>query len=410
MKITLSHSGKQHAYHVANALMKLGYLDRFITSSYVNNLWLQRWFLSRNDQFFTRRFQPGLGGKFVESNWRFEIKETYLRKRFGKSPTVQDAVYARDVAFDQYVACRLHKLPSEVFWGFQGSSYNSLKAANDLGRLSICELATAHVSGARKILGEESRLQPDWADSMDNLVFPVEYEKRLEQEPHIAQKVIAASEFTRQTLLDDNVPDQKIHKLHLGFDTTYIPFKPENNPISNRPLKLLYAGTVTQRKGISYLLEAMKAFNKSDVELHIIGGIHGSGKAFLQHGHLYQYQPAVSQLAMFKLYKEFDALVLPTIFEGFGLVIVEAMAAGLPVISTPNSIAPEIIETGVDGFIIPIRQSKAIQSAIEQLRDMSNEQYFTIRQLARKKVNLYTWDAYQKNLDFFLESNSGLSR
>jgi len=404
MKITLSHSGKQHAYHVANALMKLGYLDRFITSSYVTNLRLQRWFLSRNDQFFTRRFQPGLGGKFVESNWRFEFKEAFLRKRFGKSSIVQDAVYSRDVAFDNYVANRLPELPSDVFWGFQGSSMNSLKAANDLGRLSICELATAHVTGARKILGEEARLQPEWADSMDNLVFPVEYEKRLEQEPHIAQKVVAASEFTRQTLLDDNVPDQKIHKLYLGFDTKYISHNPEHTPISNRPLKLLYAGTVTQRKGISYLLEAIKSFNKSDVELHIIGGIQGSGKAFLSQKKFYKYLPAVSQSVMFNLYKEYDALVLPTIFEGFGLVIVEAMAAGLPVIATPNSIAPEIIENGVDGFIVPIRQPEAIRLAIGKLRSMDNNQYSSMRQLVRNKVNLFTWDAYQKNLLFFLKS------
>lgn len=403
MKITLTHSGKQHAYHVANALMKLGYLDRFITSSYITNLALQRWLLKQGNTFFTRRFQLGLGSPFVESNWRFEIKETLLRKKYGKSPKVQKAVYHRDVAFDHYVANRLPRLPADSFWGFQGSCLESLKSANELGRLSICELATAHVTGAKKILGEEAKLQPHWADSFDNLVFPADYEKRLETEPHVAQLVIAASEFTRQTLIDDSVSSSKIHKLHLGFDTSHIPYSENAKPISNRPLRLLYAGTVTQRKGISYLLEAMQDFSTHDVELHIIGGIQGSGNAFWQHKNLFQYHPPVSQFEMFKAYSHYDALVLPTIFEGFGLVIIEAMAAGLPVMATPHSIGPEIIQHNSDGWIIPIRNSYAIKDVIHSLRNLPDDQYFNMRLNARKKALSFTWEAYQKNLQKLIE-------
>lgn len=398
MKVTVSHAGKQHSYHLANALYNLGMLDKFYTSSYVNNLWLQQYLLKSGNQYWTRRFYPGLGGKYVDANWRFELKEVILRKLEGKSARVQEAVYARDVAFDQYVAGQLHKRKSQCFWGFQGSCLASLKAANAHGKLSICELATAHVTGAKKILGEEIKLQPEWADSMDNLVFPADYEKRLSEEPHVAQYAVAASQFTVSTLLDDGIPASRILYLPLGFDVSYIPYQPKLT-VDDRPFKFLYAGTVTQRKGISYLLDAMEHLKPGkSAELHIIGGIQGSGEAFRKRKHLYIYHTPVSQLELFKLYSHYDALVLPTIFEGFGLVVVEAMAAGLPVITTPHSIGPELIQSGVNGYIVPVRAVEPLAHAMQSLLDMPTDSYLAMSRAAHETATQYSWDKYRERL------------
>jgi glycosyltransferase involved in cell wall biosynthesis len=154
---------------------------------------------------------------------------------------------------------------------------------------------------------------------------------------------------------------------------------------------------------MSYLLDAMQGFSPHDVELHIIGGVQGSGNAFWQHKNLFQYHPPVSQFEMFKAYSDYDALLLPTIFEGFGLVIIEAMAAGLPVMTTPNSIGPEIIQHNNDGWIVPIRNSQAIKDVIQSLRNLPNDQYFNMRQNARKKALSFTWEVYQKNLQKLIE-------
>src|SRR5690606_41786639 len=82
-KIVLSHSGKQHSYQVARALDALGMLDRFYTSSYITNKKLQQWLISRNDQYWTRRFVKGLGGRKVSANWRFELSEDVWRLQVG---------------------------------------------------------------------------------------------------------------------------------------------------------------------------------------------------------------------------------------------------------------------------------------------------------------------------------------
>jgi len=399
LSVTLSHAGKQHSYHVAQGLLNLGFLDRFYTSSYVTQPFLQELITKRGNTFFSRRFQQGLAAPFVKSRWDFEVKEVLYRKLYGKTEKTQNAVYYRDVNFDKYVAGLLPKRPSNTYWGFQGSAYESLLAAKKCGKKAIVELATAHVKASLEILGEEAKLHPDFADSLDNLVFPAFYQKRLEEEPHIADITIAASAFTKQTLLADAIPESKILTLPLGFDMDYVPYterKTEN--ISQRPLKLLYAGTLTQRKGIKYLLNVMAKLKGTDIELTCIGGIQGSGEGLAKYKNLYHYRPAVSQLEMFGIYQEYDALVLPTVFEGFGLVIVEAMAAGLPVITTPHSIGPELIINGENGYIVPIRDEMALENAIIALRNKNNDQYLQMRLQARKTVEQYTWAKYRNKL------------
>lgn len=327
-----------------------------------------------------------------------------MRKIQGKSLAVQNQVYQRDTDFDQMVAKKLVKLKSSHFWGFQGSCHESLQAAKDSGKVAICELATAHVVQARKILAEEAALQPEWADSIDNLYFPAAYEKRLEEEPFRADWVVAASGFTKWTLTESGISEDKIKVLPLGFEVEKIPFQTSGKGFSNRPLRLLFAGTLTQRKGISYLMEAMKSFqNRQDVELHLVGGIQGSGNAFLQNKGNAFHHPAVSQYEMFQLYQNYDALILPTVFEGFGLVIVEAMAAGLPVITTSHSMGPDVIQTGVNGWVVPIRDSSAIVQAISELRGKSDEEFESMRKSARSSAMAFTWDVYTKSLAELVE-------
>jgi alpha-maltose-1-phosphate synthase len=408
--IILSHSGKQHSYHVAKALNDLSLLEKFYTSSYIKSRFLQKRLVASGNTFWSRRFVEGLGGDKVSANWRFEIPEILWRFKEGKSQRVQKAVYERDVNFDNFVARALtRQKKANLYWGFQGSCHASLKAARVAGMQTWCELSTAHITAAKRILTEETILQPQWAATIDNLTFPADYEQRLVEEPHLADRSIAASQFTKSTLLEVGIAEEQITVLPLGFESDHIPYRHrEEEDITSRPLRLLYAGTVTQRKGISYLLEAMKMMQNDvqnkEVELHIIGGIQNNHQTPSEYNGLYHYHPPVSQLELFHLYGDFDALVLPTIFEGFGLVIVEAMAAGLPVITTPHSIGPELITSGENGYIIPVRDSQAIADAVHAMRQLTNEQFINMSLSAREAALNYSWEAYALRLKTLFES------
>ena len=397
-KIILAHSGKQHSYLTALSLLELGFLERYYTSAYIKSLRLQNFVNNHHISYLQKRFINGLNGSKVVSNWRFEVKEILMRKIYGKSRGVQNAVYQRDENFDNYLSKKIRHLGGDMFWGFQGSCLETLRAANQSGKTTIVELATAHVTEAKKILGEEQTLHPEWADSIDNLIFPPEYEKRLEQEPFEASYVFAASRFTRQSLINAGVKEEKIKYLPLCFNTSAISCDKEYKSIENRPLKVLYCGTVTQRKGIKYLLEAFRKIPKSTAELYIIGGIQGSGKAFETYKDVYTYHGAIPQNFLFERYQEFDILVLPTVFEGFGLVIPEAMAAGLPVITTQNSFGYEIINHHQNGSIIPIRDTDALIKEILYFASLNNDSFNKMRMTAKKFAEDYSREQFRQRI------------
>lgn len=393
--VILSHSGKQHAYHVAYALEQLGYLNKFYTSSYVRARWLQKIILKSGNKFFSKRFVQGLHGNKIKPHWHYEAKEFLLSRMSVDRQKIQEAVYQRDINFDNMVSSKLSNTDATIYWGFQGSSYESIRSANKNGLKSICELSTGHVVESIKILGEEAKLQPKWVDSFDNLIFPAHYQERLEQEPHEADVIIAASSFTKNTLIKSGIGEEKIKVLPLGFDHRYIPFGDKND--FNPNLKLLYTGRVTQRKGVSYLLDAMKNL-KSWASLDIIGFVHGKGNGLVGYEDCYTLIPPMNQYDLFKAYGRYDALILPSLFEGFGLVIVEALAAGLPVITTKNTIGADIIINDFNGYLIDIRNSQAIEEAVEKLANKTDEEKSQMRVNARSTAMKYSWKSYQERL------------
>ena len=92
-----------------------------------------------------------------------------------------------------------------------------------------------------------------------------------------------------------------------------------------------------------------------------------------------------------------DVLVFPSLFEGFGLVILEAMAQGMPVITTSHTAGPDLIEEGVDGFIVPIRSADAIAEKLCLLaRDP--DRLSAMQQAARRKAQSHSWESYRQRL------------
>ena len=200
----------------------------------------------------------------------------------------------------------------------------------------------------------------------------------------------------------------------LSYNSTSVPISvvPFGSPpalvelpsrIETSPLRILYVGSLGQRKGLSYSVEAVDSLD-FEATFTLIG----------KRGP-YQCQPLESALdrfnwietlphfAILEQMRIHDVLLLPSLFEGYALVISEALSQGLPVIATHNSGATESIRDGVEGFIVPIRDSHAIAQKLALLnfdRDLLN----SMRQSCLSRATELNWLHYENKLSSIVRS------
>jgi len=252
IKIVLSHSGKQHSYYVARALNRLGLLEFFFTSTYVSSKFLQG-FLAK---YLAKRFLVGLSGSIVKSNFTYELKEIVLRKLYGNSERVLHAVYNRDASFDLSISKKLPRTKATMFWGFQGSCLETLKAANTMGVISILEMAGVHNLYIEKLVSYCKENYSEFIESSKAYEYPVWYSNRLVEETENAKVIFVASSFTKKTMVEEGIDPKKLFVLPLG--TSLELAKPNFDiKINTEVVNLLFVGRLSFYKGIYFLFEAM---------------------------------------------------------------------------------------------------------------------------------------------------------
>ena len=159
---------------------------------------------------------------------------------------------------------------------------------------------------------------------------------------------------------------------------------------------MLYVGGLTQRKGIAYLLEAVEQLGSS-VELTIIGKRVADCKPLDAALRKYNWIDSLPHSGILDAMRSHDVFVLPSLFEGFGLVLTEALSQGLPIIATDHTCAPDIIEDGKEGFIIHIRNADAIAAALTSLQQ-DRPRLQAMKTHALKRAGEMGWQIYKDQL------------
>jgi glycosyltransferase involved in cell wall biosynthesis len=161
------------------------------------------------------------------------------------------------------------------------------------------------------------------------------------------------------------VERSKCHVLPYGVDTSA--FRPREQRGSGNGLNVLFIGAVGLRKGVPYLLEALRALRGVPLRCRLIGAVEVYSPWLAEHVGSAEVMGSVPRSEIMRMYDWADVFVLPSICEGSAIVTYEALACGLPVITTPNS--GSVVRHGVDGFVVPIRDADAIASRLQQLLD-----------------------------------------
>jgi alpha-maltose-1-phosphate synthase len=294
--------------------------------------------------------------------------------------------------FDGKVARRVPSLHPDVVYAYEGGARETFREAKRLGIPALYELPSSYWYWEHRFLSEEAERNPAFAGLLPKLQDSPDHMQWKDEELRLADFVFVASQQVRNTLYGA-VPDEKIRVVSYGAP----PIRPRT-PMArdaNRPLKVLFVGALIQRKGISYLLDAVDRLG-AEVELTIVGRRFRPNSRVDEALGRVRWFETLSHGQVLDLMMETDVLVLPSLCEAFGLVVTEAMACGLPVIVTPNVGAADLVSDGREGFVVPIWSSEAIADRLHAL-GRNHELLAAMSRNAQATAAEASWESYRSN-------------
>lgn len=265
--------------------------------------------------------------------------------------------------------------------------------ARATGRKTVLNYPIAHHRWQYRFFAEQTERNPQFAAALPRFGSVEAHAAGLDREIELADLILVGSQFVQETFVSQGVAAKKIRVIPYGADAQR--FTPPGEPRRiARPFRLLFVGQIGERKGISHLLNAYRRFRKPDTELHLVGNYVAGQEVYEPFRDLFRHTPNVPQRRLPDLMRDADVFVFPTLVEGLGMVVLEAMACGLPVIVTPNG-PGEVVRDGVDGFVVPPGDPEAILQRLEQLYadpDMRIEMGRNARQYAEN----WSWARYAR--------------
>lgn len=400
----VSQIGAREHYAVPRGLARRGSLDTLFT-----DLWAGKAHrLLQNGPPSVRalagRYHPELSGqRVVGFNWRgiWNALQFGIGRRMGASYSSFDVYVTVGERFARAVRRSLERrkgLPGRLaYFGYNTGCLETLEWLNERGIPSVVAQIDPGRVEAELVIDEVARW-PGWA--VDQPVIHDGYYARLSAEWGAATRVLVNSDWSREALVRQGVPDEKIVTVPLAYEPAF------STPVDSRPkdgpLRVLWLGQVVLRKGIQYLVEAAKRLPERDFVFTVAGPIGISESVVSSVPPNLTFTGRITRDRVSDLYREADIFVLPTLSDGFAITQLEAMAHGVPVIATPN--CGRVVTDGEDGLIVPPRDPDKLADALAWCLE-NRRRLDEMRQNALRKSRTFTLEAYVDRLEACLRQN-----
>ena len=363
MKITIVVGGRWHAFDLARELQQAGHLHRLITN-------YPRWFVKRwgipNDNvvslpltFWVVKAIYKLGGESLMMRCQWHVHRWFARRAVK------------------------HLEGSELIHGWSQWSEPSLAWAKQRGIPTVLERSSAHILEQSRLLNEEHRrLGLKWAATHPRI------EDMELREYELCSQVAVPSLFVERSFLERGWSSKRLFRNALGVDVSRFraPQAPPQAPEVNG-LRVIYAGSLSVRKGIPDLLEGFRQSNLPEATLTLVGGVTPELEGLLkQQNHQMRCLGHRPQAELVEHYATAHCFVMASIEEGMAMVQMQALACGLPLICTTNTGGEDLLrlqgsssqrrEHGVEefaaGYLVPIHQPEAIAWCLQALAENSS--------------------------------------
>ncbi|MBK1441657.1 glycosyltransferase family 4 protein [Parapedobacter sp. ISTM3] len=253
----------------------------------------------------------------------------------------------------------------KAVYSYEDGALYTFRQALNLNLVRLYDLPIGYWRAMRQLLGAERECRPDWATTLKGFKDSEAKLQRKDEELRLAQHIFVASSFTKKTLELYPGTLAPIHVIPYAFPEVAI--GKTYSSASRAKLRLLFVGGLSQRKGIANVLEAVEGLG-NHVELTIVGRKAVEGCIPLDAGlRKHRWIPTLSHQDILKLMREQDVLLFPSLFEGFGLVITEAMSQGTPVITTDRTAGPDLIVHDENGWLVQAGNTDGLKRQIEAL-------------------------------------------
>lgn len=403
-KVLLIHPGVQHAPILAGQLNKLKLLQMYITGAILSKSSIFTKILLRipilNLIIAPRAYD--MGPHISQHN--FFLTELYfiLLNRFPFLSRKSDVWLDRNLSVQRRINDTYFKEANCII-GFDTASSIIVKKAISFNKHFILDVTTAHPLHKLEIMQKGSPADiSEGIFDIDKNELPANYFK---EEYLLSSKIVTASSFVKKGLVNQGVPENKIAVIPYGVDSTL--FQCKNFADQNGPLKILYVGNITEFKGIRTLISAMMHFKKNEVMLTLVGW--GADDFKLRNQDLNydscQFYGKIAKQKLPEIYRSHDLFIFPSFIDGFGLVILEAMSSGLPVIASKNSAGPDLITAYREGFLFEpfsiVELTRRISFFLE-----NPSAIHAMGLSARLSAESYTWDSYGERWAELINSNN----
>ena len=367
MKVRVAVHGRFHAFELARGLARADALDALHTTY---------------PRFAVERvIGPGID---IVSEPHLEMWRRICQKLL-PSKNFDPSINQR---FAKAVAGALRNSHADILVGWSAATMEAIPVAHARGMKVIIERGSAHIGWQSRVLAEAYA-----AYGLKTAATPDEIIRRELAEYDACDAISVPSSAAMRSFVAEGVPAAKLIVNPLGVDTGR--FSAVERPGNKVKPQVLFVGTVGIRKGVPDLLRATATLSTL-VDVRLCGRVESAfaeARKTLPSDHVTFAGPLAAQ-AIGQAYRQADIFCLPSLEEGFGMAVLEAMASGLPVIVSDQVGAADLIEDGVNGFIVPVGDPDAISQRIERLATDAELRRSMGDAAAKTAAGLNGWDDY----------------
>lgn len=377
MKITLSTTTRPVSYDYAAALDRSGHLFQLVSA-----------FPKRSSREI--RGQVSAPVVFVD-----QLQIAFLlANRFAAGSKLALALsHLSKLRLDSVTRNRVSGSDACVF--YSGAGLKTIERCRRDRVLSVAQVHHAHVEAFNRILSEEAlRCEVPFTP-----IYSQAQVRRQLAEFAAVDRILCPSNAVRESFVTAGIAAEKLVVVPHGVQLDTQPQEEAaiRETSDSAPFQVLYVGQLHFRKGLRYLAEAVTGLQ--DIQCRFVGPDFGlSGLNRVQLDSCIERVGALKGPDLIEAYRQADVFVLPSVEEGFGLVVLEAMQAGCPVILSSAVGAKDFVTDGVEGWIVPPRDSNAIRERIDWMRAHPEERKQMGAAAARKAATLGGWDAAARQL------------